>query len=206
MLRRRLGLLSRSKEYTEKVRTNATSSLIVWNLKVNEDKTSSETIKREKYHELETWRKTRKLGSLLGDSEDMAKRQQLAAAAFSSLNTGRAWTNRRISSPKTQVAARHSIPRHNPQRRSIQAHQVGPTKRRATSSQMANVSTRSTNERQRACQTSDALLLPHRKHKERASRPTENDAACNHRQRPTGHCKSSQEARPEEEHHQSSSE
>ena len=89
-----VDFLSRSKEYTEKVRTNATSSLIVWNLKVNEDKTSSETIKREKEHESETWRKTRKLGSLLGDSEDMAKRQQLAAAAFSSLKE--MWSRRRI--------------------------------------------------------------------------------------------------------------
>jgi hypothetical protein len=89
-----VDFLSRSKEYTEKVRTNASNSLIVWNLKVNEDKTSSETIKREKEHELETWRKTRKLGSLLGDSEDMAKRQQLAATAFSSLKE--MWSRRRI--------------------------------------------------------------------------------------------------------------
>lgn len=46
-----VDFLSRSREYKEKVRTNASSSLIVWNLKVNEDKTSSETIKRDKEHE-----------------------------------------------------------------------------------------------------------------------------------------------------------
>ena len=121
-------------------------------------------------------------------------------------HTGRAWTTRRISSPITQVVARHSIPRHNPQRRSIQAYQVGPSKRRAPSSQMANAGPRFANERQRACQTSDAILLPHRKYGERTNGPTENDAACSHRQRSTGNCKGSQEAGPEEEYHQGSSE
>lgn len=82
--------------YIEKIRTNASSTLIMWNLKVNEEKTSPETIKREVDEELETWRKNKKLCSILGDSDDMIKRHQLAAAAFSSLKD--MWTRRKIVS------------------------------------------------------------------------------------------------------------
>jgi hypothetical protein len=46
--------------------------LIVWNLKVNQEKISPETIKREKMER--SWRPGEKRGnSLLGDSKDMVK-------------------------------------------------------------------------------------------------------------------------------------
>ena len=37
--------------------------------------------------EEEAWRKTKKLGTLLGDSEEMRRRKQLASAAFHKLDT-----------------------------------------------------------------------------------------------------------------------
>ena len=54
------------------------------NLKVNEDKTEVTTIKREKKKEQEEWRETKKLGSLLGDFEDVKRREQLSNIAMSS--------------------------------------------------------------------------------------------------------------------------
>jgi hypothetical protein len=53
------------------------------NLKVNQDKTEHTMIKQSGNTQ---WRKVRKLGSLLGDSEDIAKRKQLAIAGMRRLN------------------------------------------------------------------------------------------------------------------------
>ena len=53
------------------------------NLKVNEDKTEETYINREKEKGDEEWRKTKKLGSLLCDYEDMKRRVQLANFAMS---------------------------------------------------------------------------------------------------------------------------
>ena len=48
------------------------------NLKVNESKTEHTIIKREKKRIDEKWRGVKKLGSLLGDSEDVIRRKQLS--------------------------------------------------------------------------------------------------------------------------------
>ena len=57
------------------------------NLIVNNEKTEHTVIKRiEKNKNAELWRHTKKLGSLLGDSEDIARRKQLAIVAFGNLN------------------------------------------------------------------------------------------------------------------------
>ena len=55
------------------------------NLKVNEDKTEKTLITREKSKEDELWRKTKKLGSLLGDYEDMNRREQISNFAMAGI-------------------------------------------------------------------------------------------------------------------------
>ena len=56
-----------------------------WHLKVNRDKTEHTKVVRKSDRIEEEWRSTRKLGSLLGDEEDVARRKQLASAAFRAL-------------------------------------------------------------------------------------------------------------------------
>ena len=57
-----------------------------YNLLVNEEKTEYTDIKREQKKEEEQWRKVKKVGSLLGDEEDMGRRRSLAAAAMGKMN------------------------------------------------------------------------------------------------------------------------
>ena len=57
-----------------------------YNLLVNEEKTEYTDIKREQKKEDEKWRKVKKVGSLLGDEEDMARRRTLAAAAMAKMD------------------------------------------------------------------------------------------------------------------------
>ena len=59
--------------------------LAKYNLLVNKDKTEYTNIKRETNREDENWRKAKKVGSLLGDEEDMDRRKTLAAAAMSKM-------------------------------------------------------------------------------------------------------------------------
>ena len=61
------------------------------NLKVNSGKTEYTTLKRRN-RLAESWRSVKKLGSLLGDSEDMCRRKQLSVAASKKLN--KIWTRR----------------------------------------------------------------------------------------------------------------
>ena len=56
------------------------------NLKVNNSKTEHTILARNKNQEQEKWRSTKKLGSLLGDREDIARRKQLAIAAMNDMN------------------------------------------------------------------------------------------------------------------------
>lgn len=55
------------------------------NLKVNDSKTEHTTIKREKKRIDEKWRAVKKLGSLLGDSEDVIRRKQLSYSAMNKI-------------------------------------------------------------------------------------------------------------------------
>ena len=57
------------------------------NLKVNDDKTEHTIIKRCADRNDETWRHVKKVGSLLGDSEDMIRRKQLAMASMNRLQS-----------------------------------------------------------------------------------------------------------------------
>ena len=53
-----------------------------YHLLVNNDKTEYTDIKREKKKEDEAWRKVKKVGSLLGDDEDIERRKTLSTAAM----------------------------------------------------------------------------------------------------------------------------
>ena len=62
------------------------------NLTMNSDKTEKLKLKREREKEAEEWRTSKKLGTLLGDTEELHRRKQLAAAAFAKLKT--IWSER----------------------------------------------------------------------------------------------------------------
>ena len=52
----------------------------------NDDKTEKTLLEREKYKNKENWRMVKKLGSLLGDTEDVIRRKQLASAAMAKMD------------------------------------------------------------------------------------------------------------------------
>ena len=58
-----------------------------WSLTINGSKTERTSISRHVDRIEEEWRMTRKLGSLLGEAEDVARRKQLANVAFRKLST-----------------------------------------------------------------------------------------------------------------------
>ena len=68
-------------EYLNKIKTDAPKILEKWCLAMNSDKTELTTIRRETNKKEETWRNTKKLGTLLGDVEEMQRRKQLATIA-----------------------------------------------------------------------------------------------------------------------------
>ena len=70
-------------------------------ISVNEEKTEQTTLRREGDRLAEIWRKTRKLGSLLGDEQDVISRKQLATAAFRSLFV--VWCRRELISEKLRL-------------------------------------------------------------------------------------------------------
>ena len=78
----------KTKEFIEQ---QAAPTLQKGNLFVNQDKTEITTLKREN-HKNETWRTVKKLGSLLGDSEDISNRKKLASVAL--IKTKRVWFNK----------------------------------------------------------------------------------------------------------------
>jgi hypothetical protein len=74
--------VSRSKQYLEEDFSAAAPTLAGWNLMVNEAKTERTTFRRDEQESNEPWRKVKKLGTLLGDKEELNRRKGLAAAAF----------------------------------------------------------------------------------------------------------------------------
>jgi hypothetical protein len=85
--------ISTSPEVIAAIEPAAKSTLGAWNLAVNTDKTDITTLKRMKKNaEDEPWRATKKLGTLLGDYEEMRRRKQLASASFNNLS--RIWSRK----------------------------------------------------------------------------------------------------------------
>ena len=68
------------------------------NLKVNDDKTEETFITREKKKSNEKWRKTKKLGSLLGDYEDMRRREQLSNNAMAEVK--KIWKKSKVNNKR----------------------------------------------------------------------------------------------------------
>jgi hypothetical protein len=85
--------VSTSKEVLDNTEPKAQTILGQHNLNMNPEKTEHTTLRREERKENETWRKTKKLGTLPGDSEEMQRRKQLAAFSFN--NLWRLWNCKR---------------------------------------------------------------------------------------------------------------
>ena len=69
----------------DEVQRLAPGYLLKWHPIFNQSKTEHTNIHRRNTRDVEQWRRTRKLGSLLGDVEDVTRRKQLAAVAFQRL-------------------------------------------------------------------------------------------------------------------------
>ena len=80
-------------EASSKINT-ISASLNEWNLKVNCTKTEITTVCRDS----DSWKKTRKLGSLLDTREDITRRKTLATVAFNKMYT--LWVRRNMISEK----------------------------------------------------------------------------------------------------------
>ena len=72
-------------EYLSKVNEIVPTALGDWFLHVNVDKTERTIISRGTDSVAEEWRTTTKLGSLLGNVEDLSRRNMLAVNAFRSM-------------------------------------------------------------------------------------------------------------------------
>ncbi|XP_065180226.1 uncharacterized protein LOC135810663 [Sycon ciliatum] len=77
--------ISSSRQWLTDIEPIAAEVLGEWYLRVNHDKTERTTFPREKVRIAEDWRSTRKLGSLIGDEQDVIRRKQLASAAYQSM-------------------------------------------------------------------------------------------------------------------------
>ena len=77
-----VDFVSHSRAFLNQVESIAPTCLRRWFLFVDESKTERISMRRETDRVAEVWRVTKKLGSVLGDAEDMARRKQLALLAF----------------------------------------------------------------------------------------------------------------------------
>ena len=79
--------VSTSRPFLNAIERIAPACLAEWSLQINAAQTERTSVRRHADITNENWRKTRKLGSLLGESEDLARRMQLANVAFHKLWT-----------------------------------------------------------------------------------------------------------------------
>ena len=84
------------------IEQKAPSILAKGNLIVNKSKTEHTVLKRESKIN-EKWRNTKKLGSLLGDEEDIKRRKQLASIALHNMN--KIWKRKKIHSYEEKNSA-----------------------------------------------------------------------------------------------------
>ena len=87
-----------SKEEAENLKRIVKETLGERNLKVNDDKTEETFTIRERKKSDEKWRKTKKLGSLLGDYEDMRRREQLSNNAMAEVK--KLWKKSKVSNKR----------------------------------------------------------------------------------------------------------
>ena len=74
--------ISYSRSYLNDIERIAPACLAEWSLQLNAAKTERTRVSRQVDRAHEPWRTTRKLGSLLGDAEYVARRMQLANVSF----------------------------------------------------------------------------------------------------------------------------
>ena len=79
--------ISTSRLFLDDIERIAPACLAEWSLTINASKTERSSVCRHADRVDEEWRMTRKLGSLLGEAEDVARRKQLANVAFRKLST-----------------------------------------------------------------------------------------------------------------------
>ena len=79
--------ISTSRPFLNDIERIAPPCLAEWSLTINGSKTERTSISRHADRIEEEWDMTRKLGSLLGEAEDVARRKQLANVAFRKLST-----------------------------------------------------------------------------------------------------------------------
>ena len=79
--------ISTSRLFLDDIERIAPACLAEWSLTINASKTERSSVSRHADRVDEEWRMTRKLGSLLGEAEDIARRKQLANVAFRKLST-----------------------------------------------------------------------------------------------------------------------
>ena len=90
--------ISTSRLFLDDIERIAPGCLAEWSLAINASNTERSSVCRHADRVDEEWRMTRKLGSLLEEAEDVARRKQLANVAFRKLST--VWFRRsRISLP-----------------------------------------------------------------------------------------------------------
>ena len=90
--------ISTSRLFLDDIERIAPACLAEWSLTINASKTERSSVCRHADRVDEEWHMTRKIGSLLGEAEDVARRKQLANVAFRKLSN--VWFRRsRISLP-----------------------------------------------------------------------------------------------------------
>ena len=77
-----IDCISYSMPYLDEIERIAPACLAEWSLQINAAKTERTSISRQVDRAHEPWCTTRKLSSLLGDAEDVARRMQLANVSF----------------------------------------------------------------------------------------------------------------------------
>ena len=80
-----MPMMLTSLAWLQRLEKCAVSTLAEWFFRVNQEKTEYVHLFRGKDRIQEEWRKAKKLGSLLGVDEDIARRKQLATVAFNSM-------------------------------------------------------------------------------------------------------------------------
>ena len=82
-----IDLISYSRPYFNEIERIAPACLVEWSLQINAAKTELTSVSRQVDRAHEPLRTTRKLGSLHGDAEDVARRMQLANVSFHNMWT-----------------------------------------------------------------------------------------------------------------------
>ena len=98
-----VDFISNSNVFLDEVQRLAPGCLLKWHLIINESKTEHTNIHRRNTCDIEQWRKTRKLGSLLGDVEESNLLQGLSKDCFLWVRKRNISEGLRLYSPGTHV-------------------------------------------------------------------------------------------------------